>query len=222
MPRIPRTAVGGLCFHVINRGNARAQVFHDATDFDGFENLIAKATDRTAMRVLAHCLMPNHFHMVLWPRESGDLSRFMQWLLTSHVRRYHKKFGTSGHVWQGRFKGFPVAQDDHLVTVLRYVERNALRANLVARAEHWAWSSLRSQPFLHPLPIALPQNWLDFVNKPQTDAELALVQRSLRRGTPLGSDDWAKRTAEEIGLQHTLRPRGRPRQTSLAREKRKK
>ena len=93
------------------------------------------------MRLLAWCLMPNHFHLVLWPHGDGDLSRWMQWLLTSHVRRYHRHYHGSGHVWQGRFKAFPIEEDEHLWTVLRYVERNALRANLVRRAEDWPWSS---------------------------------------------------------------------------------
>jgi putative transposase len=94
------------------------------------------------MRVLAYCLLPNHFHLVLWPREDGDLSRWMHWLLTTHVRRYLRHYQSSGDVWQGRFQAFPIEEDDHLRLVLRYVERNPLRAKLVERAEQWPWSSL--------------------------------------------------------------------------------
>ncbi len=134
MPRTARASVGGVCYHVINRGNGRAKVFHQPEDFEAFVALVAKAATRVPVRVIAYCLMPNHFHMVLWPRHDGDLSRFMQWLLTAHVRRYHRHYHGSGHVWQGRFKAFPIQQDAHLLTVLRYVERNALRAGLVKRA----------------------------------------------------------------------------------------
>ncbi len=88
--------------------------------------------------------MPNHFHLVLWPYEDGDLSNWMQWLLTTHVRRYHRMYGTSGHVWQGRFKAFPIQQDEHLFVVMRYVERNALSAQLVTSAEDWRWSSVHA------------------------------------------------------------------------------
>jgi putative transposase len=120
-------------------------VFHKPEDYEAFLRLIPLANERLPLRVLGYCLMPNHFHLVLWPREAGDLGRWMQWLMTSHVRRYHRHFGGSGHVWQGRFKAFPIQQDEHLLTVLRYMERNPLRANLVERAEEWRWSSLRDR-----------------------------------------------------------------------------
>jgi putative transposase len=126
----------------LNRGNARAEVFHAPTDYDAFLDAVAEATLRVPMRTLAYCLMPNHFHLVVWPVGDGDLSRWMHWLTTAHVRRYLAHYRHSGHVWQGRFKAFPAQDDGHLLTVLRYVERNPLRANLVARAEDWPWSSL--------------------------------------------------------------------------------
>lgn len=141
MPRTARASVGGAVYHVINRGNQRATVYHSPPDYAAFLQLVERADERIPMRLLAYCLMPNHFHLVLWPHEDGDLSRWMQWLLTAHVRRYHRVLGTSGRVWQGRFKAFPVQSDGHLLAVLRYVEANPLRAGLVRRAEEWAWSS---------------------------------------------------------------------------------
>jgi putative transposase len=163
------------------------------------------------------CSCPNHFHLVLWPRGGGDLSRWMQWLLTSHVRRYHRHYKGSGHVWQGRFKAFPIEQDEHLLTVLRYVERNPLRANLARRAEEWEWSSLawrrrgRRPALLSPWPVPCPRNWVAHVNAPQSDAELAALRRSLARGAPFGGERWTERTAKRLGLESSLRPRGRPR-----------
>lgn len=217
MPRSARAAVGGLCYHVLNRGNARAEVFHKAEDYDAFLALFAPACDRLRMRILGWCLMPNHFHLVLRPYDDGDLSRWMQWLMTAHVRRNHRHYHGDGHVWQGRFKAFPIQADEHLLAVLRYVERNPLRASLVERAEQWRWSSLafrRRRPTLRfpsPSPVKLPRNWCDLVNRPQSEAEVAAVRRSLERGTPLGGDVWRRRTADRLGLEHTLRPRGRPR-----------
>src|SRR5690606_10261916 len=76
-----------------------------------------------------------------WPYRDGDLPRWMQWVTTCHVRRYHRHYKGSGHVWQGRYKSFPSQNDAHLLTVLRYVERNPVRAGLVERAEQWAYSS---------------------------------------------------------------------------------
>ena len=218
MPRTARASVGNIAYHVINRGNAKMRVFDDDDDYDAFLDLIHRACERLRLRVLAYCLMPNHFHLVLWPHNDGDLGRWMQWLLTAHVRRYHSQRGSSGHVWQGRFKAFPIQQDEHLLTVLRYVERNPLRARLVRRAEAWRWSSLRSAKhrpaFLADWPVACPRNWIRRVNQAETAAELESVQHSVTRGTPFGNVSWSRRTASRLGLESSLRPRGRPRKRS--------
>ncbi|MFH0963445.1 MAG: transposase [Planctomycetota bacterium] len=217
MPRTARASVGGVCYHVINRGNAGAKVFRRDADFDAFLELLKLAHERLPMRVLAYCLMADHFHLVLWPRADEDLSRWMQWLLTSHVRRYHGRHHTSGHVWQGRFKAFPIQRDDHLLTVLRYVEANPLRARLVRRAENWPWSSaawwgMTDRPeFLHSGPVERPRAWLALVNRPMTQADLEALRRIVNRGTPFGDPTWQSRTAKRLGLESTLRPRGRPR-----------
>jgi putative transposase len=167
------------------------------------------------MRLLAYCLMPNHFHLALWPRLDGDLSDYMMWLLTAHVRRYHQHYHSSGHVWQGRFRAFPIQEDDHLLTVLRYIERNPVRAGLVERAQDWPWSSAApltpGAPALDPGPVARPPQWLEHVNRPQTEAEVEALHECLRRGRPFGVRAWAAETARRMGLEASLRPRGRPR-----------
>ena len=204
---------------MINRGNGRAGVFHKDGDYQAAVNLIQAASERLPMRVLAYCLMPNHFHLLLWPRNDGDLSRWMQWFTTAHVRRYHAHYGTSGHVWQGRFKAFPIQKDGHLLTVLRYVERNPLRADLVDRAEDWPWSSLRwwyqsnraaAPSCLHPGPVDRPRRWVAEVNRPMAEAEMDALRRCVNRGAPWGRPAWQLRTAARLGLEHALRPRGRP------------
>jgi len=217
MPRTARASVGGICYHVINRGNAQAQVFHKNGDYQSFVELIGLACRRIPMRVLAYCVMPNHFHLALWPRSDQDLGRWMQWLLTAHVRRYHQHYRSSGHVWQGRFKAFPIEQDDHLLTVLRYIERNPLRARLVEGAEDWRWSSLQHWQAtskvsgIDPGPVPRPENWPQWVNQPLTTSELEDVRHGVSRGTPFGSIVWVSRMAAELGLTANLRPRGRPR-----------
>ena len=169
------------------------------------------------MRVLAYCLMPNHFHLVLWPYGDGDLGRWMHWLSTSHVRRHHRRYETSGHVWQGRFKAFPIEQDRHLLTVLRYVERNPVRANLVDCAANWAWSSIsasasyRRRAMITVSPVSKPENWLEFVNSAQSRAELEALRRCGRRNAPYGSDTWTARIAKSLGLESSVRELGRPR-----------
>ncbi len=155
----------------------------------------------------------------LQPFREGDLSRWMQWLTTAHVRRYHRHYHTSGHVWQDRYKSFPIEADDHLYIVLRYIERNPLRANLVNRAQDWSWSSLRwwgrrnRANYLTDGPMTRPSDWVRRVNRPETDAELDAIQRSLNRSAPFGSKAWQARAAARLGLQSTLRPRGRPRKS---------
>jgi REP element-mobilizing transposase RayT len=147
LPRTARSCSGGYSYHVLNRGNARATVFHKPDDYDAFLDLMAESSDRTPMRILAYCLMRNHFHLALWPREDGDVSRWMHWLLTTHVRRHLGRYRSSGHFWQGRFKAFPIQEDGRLLAVLRYFERNPPRAGLAepknGRGRACAGSQLR-------------------------------------------------------------------------------
>ena len=134
-----------------------------------------EAHEKVPMRLVGFCLMSNHFHLLLWPHKDGDLSRWMQWLMTAHVRRYHSHYHSSGHVWQGRFKAFPIQADDHYCTVLRYVERNPLRANMVKRSQDGEWSSLlpnaRSGPdgLLCEGPLPKHSQWTRFVNGSSTE-----------------------------------------------------
>src|SRR5262249_26476203 len=127
----------------------------------------------------------------------GDLGRWVRWLLVAHAQCYHRHYHCTGHVWQGRYKAFPVQDDDHLIGVLRYVERNALRAELVARAEDWKWASLPG--WLRGGPVL----WRG--EQPVRDS------RWLERGRPYGDDSWTKATAQRLWLESTLRARGRPR-----------
>jgi len=216
MPRSPRSWLGGYCYHVLSRGNARAEVVHDEADYAAFVRLLRRACARVPMRVLAYGLMPNHFHLARWPVGDGAVSRWMDWLLTAHVGRYRKRYRSSGHIWQGRFKAFPICQDEHLLVVLRYIERNALRANLVTRAEEWRWSSLherllgQAMPWLDAGPAPRPADWLQSVNEAHTEAELARLRQSVQRGCPFGGPDWTTQTAAALGLEFTLRPCGRP------------
>ncbi len=238
------------------------------------------------MRLLGWVLMTNHFHLVLWPRRDGDLQAFMQWATTCHVRRYHKHYRGSGHVWQGRYRSFPIEPGGHLLTVLRYVERNPVRAGMVARAQDWLYSSAREMgsgsgakaevpdPFSDsgpgkgsgtfsarqtapagkgarprgaaeptqklgqapqpgkgsgtaagaaepdPFPLAhwlvegptpRPQPWLRFVNREEEAEQLAKLRECVNRGSPFGDDTWRKNAARKLGLESTIRPRGRPR-----------
>jgi putative transposase len=217
LPRTARASVGGVCSHVSNRGNGKAVIFHDRSDYGAFLDTISRAKARLPMRLLAYCLMPNHFHLVVLPFGDGDLGRWMHWLLTSHIQRHRNRYETTGRIWQGRFGSFPVQTDVHLLIVLRYVERNPVRAGLVESPEQWPWSSLRERlelterGLLTTPQLELPRDWLRWVREPLTVKELGAVRKCSRRDRPYGDPAWTRGTAERLGLLSTMRPRGRPR-----------
>lgn len=218
MPRVARGLVDGFIYHVLNRGNGGQQIFHKDQDYEVFISLMKEAKNRYPIKLFAYCMMPNHFHIVAMPIKAVDLSKWMQWLMTSHVRRYHCYYGTSGHIWQGRYKSFIVQQDNHLLTVLRYVEGNPVRAGLVPSAKLWLWSSHRERinrshsAFVNEIPVELPEDWKQFVDEPLTEKELEKLNTSICRQTPYGDLLWQTKICQEVGLESTMRPRGRPKE----------
>jgi putative transposase len=220
MPRIPRGDSSEGIYHVINRGNMQMQVFDDAEDYEYFLDLVKKGADRERVAVHAYCLMPNHFHLLLSPKQEGSLSRMMQWVMTSHVRYYHCKNKTSGHVWQGRYKSFIVQKGGYYLNLIRYIEANALRAGMVQKAEDWRYGSLfdrltkkRSKILCKPL-MALVDDWAQFVNEPISEDEIDRMRNSVNRQAPLGDEKWQTKTAAKHGLASTLSSIGRPRKES--------
>ena len=197
------------------------QLFEKAADYQAFEQVLRDTLDQSPMRICAYAVMPNHWHLLLWPECDGELAAFMQRLTITHVRRWqeHRGYAGLGHVYQGRYKSFPVESDEHFWVVARYVERNALRANLVLRAEEWRWSSLwqRCHPtgeersLLAACPIDMPANWLERVNQTDDAQELEALRRSVQRGRPFGQPEWQKEIAKRLGLESAYRPTGRPR-----------
>jgi putative transposase len=210
MPRIPRGQQAGYAYHVINRGNDRATVFHKAQDYEAFLTMLAIAKARHPIKVLAFTLMPNHFHFVLEASHQNSLSQFMQWLLTSHVRRYHRHYGGSGHIWQGRFKSFPIQRDEHLLTVLRYVLQNPVRSGLVASMAAWPWSSWSRRELADPCPVEIEMDWLEKMDESLSAQQVASIRESVNRQRPFGEPAWQSKVASLFGLQSTLRSRGRP------------
>jgi len=220
MPRPPRAAVGWEIYHVLNRANARMRIFGRASDYIAFERILVEGNKRFLMRMLAYCLMPNHWHLVLWPRRDGDLSSYMAWTTMTHAQRWHAYMGNvgTGHLYQGRYKSAIVQDDLHLVTLLRYVEGNPLRAGLVRKAEDWQWGSLWRSANRKGMiglekewPIERPAAWTDLVNSLQDNNDLGGIRTSIQRGQPFGSEKWQVGTAKRLGLLSTIRARGRPR-----------
>jgi putative transposase len=218
-----------MVYYVLNRGNDRKPLFHKRGDARAFLQLLAEAKKQVPMRLLGYCLMNNHWHFGLWPYEGrdSDVSAFMAWLCNAHVRRYRQHYHTNGngHLYQGRFKSFAVQPAElNILMVLRYIEANPLRAGLVQRAEDWPWSSLHhwlhgdGLNLLDPWPIQRPANWLELVNEPLPEDRLQHIRASVKRGNPLGEAAWVQQMAQQMGIESTLRPRGRPRKQRDPRE----
>jgi putative transposase len=221
MPRPTRADEGGGLYHALNRGNLRSDIFKKESDFVAFEKILFEGLQLYQVELFCYQLMTNHYHLVLRPKVDGEMSRFMGWIGGTHTMRYHSHYHTRGygHVYQQRYKSFPIQDDEHFLVVCRYVERNALRADLVKRAEHWRWGSLwrwlqKPEPepkLLSPWPLPRQSNWVNRVNEPLTEDELNAVRSSAQRGRPLGNEDWVQSTAERLNLQSTMRPQGRQR-----------
>jgi putative transposase len=211
MARRLRNAPGGVVYHVLNRAVGRGTLFADGGDYAAFEKVLGEACARfPGVALLAYCLMPNHWHLVLRPRADGELSAFVRWLTVTHAQRWHAHHGTSGTgpLYQGRFKSFPVQSDGHFLIVCRYVERNAVRAGLAASARAWrrcsaAWrgggpATAAAPPWLVPparWPVDVPGDWDAWVDRAETPAEVEALRRSVARGAPFGSARWVSRTA---------------------------
>lgn len=219
MPRMARNTPGGLVYHVLNRAAGKRRIFELQGDFADFVNILGETQDRLPMRILAFCIMPNHWHLVVWPETDNSLGPFMQRLTTTHVKRwkrYRDEIGL-GPVYQGRYKSFPVHTDEHLLVLIRYVEANALRAGLVSRAEDWPFGSLVSQETglnsgvtLSPWPVPRPSDWAEWVNDNWSNHHLDRIRECTRKNRPFGPLHWTLRTVTELGLESSLRDDGRP------------
>lgn len=218
MGRASRSAVGNIVYHVLNRANGRMKIFHKDKDYEAFTNILGEAKGKYRMRILSYCLMPNHWHLALYPYEDGDLSRFMRWVTLTHTQRWHAHYKSVGygHLYQGRYKSFPVQKDEHFLQLVRYVERNAQRARLVKRAQDWKWNSLYIREFgnakqkrlLSAWPVPIDTEYLRWVNTPQSKEEIEVIRYAIQRGRPYGKDAWISKTVAELGLETSIRQRG--------------
>lgn len=208
-------------FHVLNRAARRLRLFETPEDYREFFRCVAESRERFPLRILAYCVMPNHFHLVLWPTHDGQLASFMHLMTGTHARRWHVRRASVGEgaVYQSRYKAIPVQNDGHFFTVCRYVERNAANAGLVDRAEDWPWSSLGASQTSVPQvpidewPVARPSDWAALVNTVQFETEVQRVREAIRSGRPYGDGAWASEVSRRLGLEGTNRPPGRPPKT---------
>ena len=220
MGRVPRVDVGNTVYHVLNRANFRSQIFSKDAEYQEFLDILKEALELAPMRILAYCLMPNHWHLVLYPQNDGELSKFLHRITLTHTQRYHSKTKTIGygHIYQGRYKSIPIEQDKHFLTLIRYVERNAKRAALVKNAEDWKWSSIyirlkgsdKQKKLLSLWPVEEPNHYKSWVNKSESKEEIEDIRYAIKRSRPYGSERWVSNTVKEFGLENSIRDPWRP------------
>lgn len=200
--------------HVVNRASLRAKLFQTPEDYDLFVGLLSRSVRRFQLPLLGYCVMPTHWHLVVGSVTNSNLSRCMQWLTSMHAQLWceaHPRRGP-GPVYQGRFRSVPVQPGINLYRVLRYVERNASKADLSALAEDWPWGSARQRlqncdgPELLPLELLPQAEWLRYLNEPTASDDIA---RAIRLNLPVGDEAWVRQRAKSLGLAERRRP-GRP------------
>ena len=220
MVRVARVDIGEHVYHVLNRAVGRLRIFDVDEDYRCFVDLLREAKEMTDMRILAYVLMPNHWHLLLYPENDGDMGLFMHWLTNAHTRRVHSLTETigTGPLYQGRYKSFMAKTDAHLLTVLKYIERNPVRARMVRQAENWRWGSAwlrangisKQKNLLSESPVDLPRNYRAWVNTPDSEKDLEDLRESVNRGAPYGSARWVELMIEKHKLESTIRRPGRP------------
>lgn len=172
MPRRLRFSPPNSVHHVINRGNDRHCLFASGDEFEDFLELMAWAKQRSPVRIIAYCLMGNHWHLILWPEDTHSIRRFIHRLCTTHSIKSRRESGTigEGHIYQGRYHSFIIESETYYFRAMRYVEANPLRSGLVPSARDWQWSSLverlgRRRSLVDDGPFALPPDWPDLVDE---------------------------------------------------------
>jgi putative transposase len=203
MARIARLVIPGVPHHVTQRGNRRQRTFFTESDYETYKALMARSCAEAGVKVLAYCLMPNHVHLVAVPAAAADLRRAIGEAHVRYTRRINLREGWRGHLWQGRFASFPM-DDTHLHACVRYIERNPVRARLVARPEDWAHSSARAHlsgrddamVSVQPLLSAIG-NWRAFLADATSDRLRPAFGYHERSGRPMGSDAFIEQLETE-------------------------
>ena len=225
MPRNARVDVGGEVYHVINRANGRLQIFDTDEDYQLFEHLLLETKELLDMRILAYELMPNHWHLILYPKNDGDLGAFMHRLSNAHTRKVHARTNTngSGHLYQGRYKSFLVGSENYVLAVIKYTERNAVRAKLVRLCEEWQWGSawrriygtVQQKKLLDQIPVQLPDDYAKWINTAEKLDDLDMIRISTNKSVPYGKGQWVEEMVSKYHLESTLKFPGRPRKSRI-------
>jgi putative transposase len=214
MARMARVVAAGVPHHVTQRGNRRQQVFFSDADYRTYMSLLAGACRRAHVAVWAYCLMPNHVHLILVPRDEDGLRAALADAHRRYSRGINFREGWRGYLWQGRFASFPM-DDNYLLACARYVELNPVRAGLAARAKDWRWSSARAHlkgrddglVSVSRL-LSRADDWKNFLDEGLDGAACEVIRASERTGRPLGDKSFIRKLEKKLDRTLTRRKPG--------------
>jgi putative transposase len=218
MPRIARVVIPGIPHHVTQRGNRREDIFREDGDHQQYLQLLLEYSVKHGLKTMAYCLMTNHVHLICIPERIDTLKSVFRPLDLRYTQHFNWTQHISGRLWQGR--PYSCALDDeHLWAAIRYVERNPVRARMVRKAEHYAWSSaashcgLRNDPLLSPLPARFPvatKDWSAWLSEKEDERMLAMIRLRTRTGRPAGSKRFVAALETQLGRRLQPKSIGRP------------
>jgi putative transposase len=230
MPRRPRVVIAGVPHHVTQRGNNRACVFFAPEDYRRYLELLCRHALRHGTRILGYCLMSNHVHLIAVPQSENSLARTLGRAHSEYALSLNHVEGRSGHVWQGRFFSCATSATQ-LLSALRYVEFNPVRAKLAGAAWDWPWSSARAHVVDGVRDAALDPHWMEYVDHwdftewremlsaYMPEAESEAVRRATRTGEPLGSREFISELESQMGKRLRVWERGRPKRKPQSQDK---
>jgi len=216
MPKIARVVIPGCPHHVVQRGNRRLKVFFSDADKEIYLELIRRHAQKCGLSIWAYCLMDNHVHMVMVPKEGDSLARGLGEAHRKYTSLINIRENWKGYLWQGRFISYPM-DGGHLFAAVRYIERNPVRARIVSRAEQYKWSSAPAHvldaqdKLLSACPLTEEiKDWASYLGQKDEDSEVRKLVAHERTGRPLGDKAFVKKLEELTGRALAPKKRGRP------------
>lgn len=230
MPRKPRFYLPGVAVHAVQRGHSRQPVFYEDGDYRAYLGWLREAAVRYQCAVHAYVLMTNHVHILATPSDGEGISRMMQYVGRRYVPYINTHYGTSGSLWEGRYKASLVQEQGYLLTCMRYIELNPVRADLVAHPREYRWSSYRANGEGRDDPLISPHSL--YRNLGKTVAQRKEAYRTLfkthfdnndarniraawQTGTPLGNDHFKAQVEGKLKTRVGQSRRGRPAKRAL-------